>query len=142
MHGWMEGMDGWMRSGCDGVAGLTVQSKVEARKQETRLASDRIVYSGRWAWGRESGAQRSDNSCDSCILTRVLGAHPSKISFSWRTHESQANHIMVRSWSTSSFHAIDWFCSRNSRVSTSHRSMFSGLTKSHATLMQSARLHT
>ena len=69
-------------------------------------------------------------------------AHPSKISFSWRTHESQANHIMVRSWSTSSFHAIDWFCSRNSRVSTSHPSMFSGLAKSHATLMQSARLHT
>ena len=64
------------------------------------------------------------------------------ISFSWRVHESHANHIIVRSWRTSSFHAIDWFCSRNSFVSVSHRLMFSGLTKSHATLMQSARLHT
>lgn len=79
-------------------------------------------------------------SDDSYTSTR--GAYPSSISFSCRTQESHANHIIVRNCRTSSFHAIDWFCSRNSRVKISHRSMFSGLTKSQATLMQSARLQT
>ena len=96
---------------------------------------------------RNKRAERQWNCSDSQTRgekkeTRPRGAYTSSISFSWRAHDSHANHIIVRSWRTSSFHAIDWFCSRNSRVRISHRSMFSGLTKSHATLMQSARLHT
>lgn len=63
-------------------------------------------------------------------------------SFSCLEHDSHANHIMVRSCSTSSFHALRWFCSRNSRVSFSHRWIFSGDTKSIATLMQSLKLRT
>jgi hypothetical protein len=61
---------------------------------------------------------------------------------SCRQHDNHANHIIVLSCNTSSFQAMDWFCSRNSRVSFSHRVMFSGLTKSIATLMQSARFAT
>jgi hypothetical protein len=61
---------------------------------------------------------------------------------SWIRHDNQANHIIVLSWSTSSFHCMLWFCSRNSMVRVSQRSMFSGLTKSIAIFMQSAKLHT
>lgn len=56
--------------------------------------------------------------------------------------ESQAYHIIVRSWRTSSFHAAARFKPRNSLVSLEHRSTFSGLTKSTATLIQSALLET
>ena len=64
------------------------------------------------------------------------------ISFSWRVHESHANHIIERSCSTSSFHALLVFTSWNSFVNFTQRSTFSGLTKSTATLMMSDILAT
>ena len=61
---------------------------------------------------------------------------------SWILHDNQANHIIVLNWSTSSFHCMLWFCPRNSLVRASQRSRFSGLTKSIAIFMQSAKLQT
>lgn len=60
----------------------------------------------------------------------------------WREHDTHAYHIIVCSCRTSSFHIRSRFCARNSSVNRAHRSIFSGLTKSAATLMQSDRLHT
>jgi len=59
-----------------------------------------------------------------------------------REHDTHAYHIIVCNWSTSSFHIRSRFCARNSSVKRAHRSIFSGLTKSAATLMQSDKLHT
>ena len=61
---------------------------------------------------------------------------------SGREHDTHAYHIIACNCSTSSFHIRSRFCARNSSVKRAHRSMFSGLTKSIATLIQSDRLHT
>lgn len=66
----------------------------------------------------------------------------SSISSSCRVHDNQANHIIVRSCKLSSFQTMLWFCSRNSPVNFSHRAIFFGLTKSTATLIESAKLAT
>jgi len=94
-----------------------------------------------------------DRGCFACLMdllfdTDAMATAPLALAFSfpwtasWSRHDNQENHIIVLNWSTSSFHCMLWFCSRNSLVSPSQRSMFSGLTKSIAIFMQSAKLHT
>ena len=100
---------------------------------------------GAWSWGVRDCFARSWGLL---FDTDVIATAPLALAFSfpWAPscirHDNQANHIIVLNWRTSSFHCILWFCSRNSFVRVSQRSIFSGLTKSIAIFMQSAKLHT